>query len=174
MVPGFYLSFSSLHLLPEPFLGPVGNKPQHRTARKTTANRNTHHRELIPALDRAGLRFWGHLWRRRGFPGEAAPHGLSSCIPAPENPFQGCCCSFPVVEKWESSSNACGTSPGTRQEQRSTCTPHGPQHGWVLAASLPRAEGALAKGVPLAQELVFAVVIHLVLFHPAGVVRWEK
>lgn len=108
--------------------------------------------------------------RPTAFPPASQPPSILSkdAFSIPSILFQGCCCSSPATEKWEPSCKACGTSSGTRQEQISTCTPLGHQHGWVLAASLPRAQGALAEGVPLAQELVFAVVIHLVLFHPAG------
>lgn len=40
----------------------------------------------------------------------------------------------------------------------------------VADSSLPRVEGTLAKGVPLSQKFILAVIIHLVLFHPVRAV----
>lgn len=43
----------------------------------------------------------------------------------------------------------------------------------MLTGSLPRVEGSLAKGIPLSQQFILTVVIHLVLFHPVRVVTRE-
>lgn len=144
---------------------------------------------LPHAPDMAGPWVWclmrGGTWRRKGT--SKARHFPSCCLTprpflhpstSPERPFQGCFsrCSTASPHQLSRSQEMGIWGRCLRDIPRDTagatqhCKPRSQQQQWVLTGSLPRAEGSLAKGVPLSQKFIFAVVIHLVLFQPARVV----